>query len=72
MASEMEAELGGLFEHSQKATSMKTTLTDMGQPQPQMAMETDNTEANSIVNGTENKIKSRAIDIIFYWVRDRI
>ena len=34
MVSSMEAELGGLFENFQKATSMRTALSEMGHPQP--------------------------------------
>ena len=35
-------------------------------------MATENTLANSIVNGTEKQKKSRGIDMRFYWVRNRI
>ena len=52
MKSGMEAELGGLLENYQKATSMITSLVEMGHQQPPARVETDNTVANSIVNGT--------------------
>ena len=52
MASDTEAELLGLFENCQKATSTRTALADMGHQQPPTPMETDNTAANSTVNGT--------------------
>ena len=55
MALAAESELGGLFENFQKATSMKTSLEDMGHQQPTTPVATDNTEANSIVNGTKKK-----------------
>ena len=55
IASATEAELGGLFENFQKATSTRTTLLDMGHQQPPTLMATDNTVANSIVNGTAKK-----------------
>ena len=42
----------------------------MGHPQPPPPVAMYNTSANSIINGTNKK--SRAIDMIFYWVRDRI
>ena len=71
MASATEAELGGLFEIFQKSTSMRTALADMGHLKPPTPVATDNTVANSIVNGTEKQKTSRAIDMIFYWVRDR-
>ena len=55
MASATEAELGGLFENFQKATSMGTALADMGQLQPPTTVATYNTAANSIVNGTSKQ-----------------
>ena len=53
MASATEAELGGLFGNFQKVTSMSTTLEDMCHQQPPTHVSMDNTEANSIVGGTE-------------------
>ena len=52
MASSTEAELGGFFENFQKATSIQTTLAEMGLPQLPIRVEIDDTEANIIVNGT--------------------
>ena len=72
MSSAMEAKLGGLFENFQKATSMRTDLAEMGHSQPPTLVTTDNTAANSIVNETAKQKRSRAIDMRFYWVRDRI
>ena len=51
MASATEAELGGLFEKCQKATSMRTELAEMGHQQLPTPTATDNTAANSIING---------------------
>ena len=47
-----EAELEGLFEKCQKATYMQMELSEMGHSQPPTPVTTDNTAANSIVNGT--------------------
>ena len=55
MASDTEAELGGLFENCHKLTSMQTALAEMGHSQPPTPVEMDNTAANSIVNGTSKK-----------------
>ena len=52
MASATESELGGLFENYQKATSMGTILAEIVCQQPATPVETDNTAANIIVNGT--------------------
>ena len=51
---------------------MRTALAEMGHLQPPTPMATDNTAANSIVNGTEKHKIYREIDMRFYWVRDRI
>ena len=52
MASSTEAELGGLFENDQKATSMRMALSEMGHQQPPILVATDNIASNIIVNGT--------------------
>ena len=52
MASDTEAELGGLFENCNKETSIWYVLSEMGHPQPQTPVTTDNTATNSTVNGT--------------------
>jgi hypothetical protein len=43
----------------------------MGHPQPATPMQTDNTTAHGILRGTCKQQRSKAIDMIFYWVRDR-
>ena len=45
MASATEADLGGLFEIIQKATSMKTAFAEMGNQQPPTLAATDNISA---------------------------
>ena len=61
MALATEAELGGLFEKCQKATSTQTSLAEMGHSQPPTPVETDKTEANIIVYGTSKKNIQRNI-----------
>ena len=51
---------------------MRTALAEMGHQQPPTLVATDNIATNSIVNGTAKQKRSRAIDMRFYWVRDRI
>ena len=55
MASSMEAELGGLFENFQKATSTRMALVEMGHPQAPTPMANYNAAANIIVNGTQKQ-----------------
>ena len=72
MASSPEAELGWLFENCHSATSMRTALAEMVYLQPSTLVATENIAANSIVNKTEKQKRYRAVDMRFYWVRDRI
>eukprot|EP00978_Attheya_sp_CCMP212_P032512 scaffold127403_cov54-Attheya_sp.AAC.5 len=44
----------------------------MKHPQPPTPVATDNSAAESVLNGTAKQKRSRAIDMQFYWVRDRI
>eukprot|EP00978_Attheya_sp_CCMP212_P031209 scaffold117178_cov43-Attheya_sp.AAC.2 len=44
----------------------------MKHPQPSTPVVTDNSAAKSVLNGTAKQKRSRAIDMRFYWVRDRI
>lgn len=54
------------------AVPMRTTLTEMGHPQPPTPIRTDNSTANGIVNSTIRQNRSKAIDMRFYWLRDRV
>ena len=44
----------------------------MGHPQPPIAIYTDNSTAHGILNGTVTQNRSKAIDMRFYWLRDRV
>ena len=72
MASAAEAELGALFENAKEAVAICHALTEMGHPQPPTPMQVDNTVAHGIVNSNIRQRKSKAIDMHFYWVRDRL
>jgi hypothetical protein len=71
MASASEAEFGALFVNGKEATVLRQTLTDMGWPQPPTPIQTDNSTASGIINHTVKQHKSRAMDMRFYWIRDR-
>ena len=72
MSSAAEAEIGALFLNAKEATVIRTTLMEMGHPQPATPMETDNSTACGIMNRTVKQVRSKAIDMRFYWVRDRV
>ena len=72
MASASEAEIAALFANCKESESLRITLEEMGYKQGATSVETDNTTAAAIVNETCKQIRSKAIDMRFYWVRDRI
>jgi hypothetical protein len=72
MASATEAELGALFMNAQEAVGLRNCLTAMGYPQPATPLKTDNSTANGIINNTMKQKRSKAIDVRFYWLRDRV
>jgi hypothetical protein len=72
MSSAAEAEHGGLFYNCKDAAALHTTLADMGHPQPATPIQTDNACAACIVNGTVKQRRSKAMDMRFYWMRDRV
>jgi hypothetical protein len=72
MSSAAEAELGALFYIAQDACSLRVTLDELGHPQPPTAIQTDNECAKGIANDTVKQRRSRAMDMRFYWIRDRI
>jgi hypothetical protein len=71
LSSAAEAELRALFHNSKEACPLRIALSKMGHPQPATPIATDNSTANSISNDTVKQKRSKAIDMRFYWVRDR-
>jgi hypothetical protein len=72
MSSAAESEVGGLFHNAKEGTVLRTTLQEMGHPQPPTPIATDNSTAAGIMNRTVKQQRSKAIDMRFYWVRDRV
>jgi hypothetical protein len=72
MSSAAEAKIGALCLNAKVATVIQTTLTEMGHPQPASPMETENSTASGIMNQTVKQVRSKAIDMRFYWVRDHV
>ena len=72
MASATEEELKALFMNAQEATVLRNCLEAMGHPQPATPMRTDNNTTNGIINNTMKQKRSKAIDVRFYWIRDRV
>ena len=72
LASAAEAELGALFVNAKEAAALRTTLQEMGHEQPATPIQVDNSTACGIVNTTIQQKRSKAIDMQFYWVQDRV
>jgi hypothetical protein len=72
LSSAAEAELGALFHNGKEACPLCITLTELGHPQPATPISTDNSTATGIANETVKQKRSKAIDMRFYWVRDRV
>jgi hypothetical protein len=72
MASAAEAEVGGLFINGQTACPLRSALEYLGHPQPATIIITDNECAKGIANDTVKQKRSKAIDMRFYWIRDRV
>jgi hypothetical protein len=68
-----EAEYGGLFLNGKEAASQRTTLKDMDFPQrcPTLIV-CDNLCAVGITNSTVKQRRSKAWDMRFHWIRDRV
>jgi hypothetical protein len=72
LSSAAEAELGALFFNAKDGAMLRTTLIDMGHPQPLTPIQTDNACAAGIANDTVKQRRSKAIDMRFYWIKDRV
>ena len=72
LSSAAEAELGALFHNGKEACPLRIALEEMGHPQPATPIATDNNTASGIATDTVKQKRSKAIDMRFYWVRDRV
>jgi hypothetical protein len=72
LSSAAEAELGGLYSNAKKAAYFRVTLDEMGHPQATTPIQTDNACAAGIANKTVKQRQSRAVNMRFYWVQDRV
>jgi len=72
VSSAAEAELAALFHNGKEACPIRTTLEELGHPQPPTPIVTDNSTASGIANDTVHQKRSKAIDMQFYWIRDRV
>jgi hypothetical protein len=71
MGSAAEAEIGSAYTNGQEAVPIRTTLEEMGHPQPATPMQVDNSTAEGFANDTIKQKRSKAIDMRYYWIKDR-
>ena len=69
MSSAVESELGALFLNSTHAISIRNTLISIGHPQPPTPNKTVNTTALGVVTNTIKSKITKAMDMLFYWVK---
>lgn len=72
VGSAAEAEYAALYINGGTAAGHRTTLTDMGHAQPPTIIQCDNSCATGIANGAAKQRKSKAIDMRYHWIRDRV
>ena len=71
-SSAMETEVAATFYNAKEALPFRVTLAEMGHPQPPTPMEVENETAIGFLKITMKQKRSKAIDMRFYWVRDRV
>jgi hypothetical protein len=72
MASAAEAEMGALFYNAKDGAMLRVILEELGHPQGATPLQTDNSCASGIANDTVKQRRSKAIDMRFYWIKDRV
>ena len=72
MSSAAEAEIGAIFINCQDSEPIRNALLKLGHKQPPTPIQTDNSTANGFLNKTIKQKRTKAIDMRFYWVIDRI
>jgi hypothetical protein len=72
MSSAAKAEIGGVFINAKEGAFLRTTLEELGHKQPPTPMDTDNTTATGYRNGTIKQKRTKAMDMHFYWIKDRV
>jgi hypothetical protein len=72
VASVAESEVGAYFHNAQSGAPLRVTLTELGHTQPQAPLRTDNSAAFRILNETIKQKRSKAMDMRYHWLTDRV
>ena len=71
MPSAAVAEIGALYMNARQLLPIRVMCEELGHTQPATPMQTDNNTASGIINGTFNQVRSKAVDMRYYWLMDR-
>lgn len=72
VASATEAELASLFLNAQLGMASRATLSDLGYVQDATPIITDSTTAKGIADQSVRIKRSKAIDMRYFWIKDRV
>jgi hypothetical protein len=72
VGSAAEAEIGATYVNGQEAVPLRVTLEELRHPQPPTPMQVDNTTADGYANDTIKQKRSKAMDMRFHWIQDRV
>jgi acyl transferase domain-containing protein len=72
VASAAESEVGACFHNAQSGAPLRVTLTELGHKQPPTPLRTYNSTAYGIVNETIKQKRSKAMDMRYHWLTDRV
>jgi hypothetical protein len=72
VASAAESEVGACFHNAQSGAPLRVTLAELGHVQPRTPLRTDNSIAFGILNETIKQKRSKAMDMIYHWLTNRV
>ena len=72
MSSAGKAEVAALFHNFKDGIMLRNALNEMGHKQPATPVQTDNSFAAGFSNRRVKQWLSKAIDVSFYWIQDRV
>ena len=72
VASTAEVEVRGLFNNGQTSVPLRITLHELGFTQPPIPIKKDRSADEGIVTATFRQKRSKATDMRFYWMKDRV
>jgi hypothetical protein len=72
VASAAESEVCACFHNAQSGAPLRVTLTELGHTQPPTPLSTDNSTVLGIVNETIKQKRSKAMDMRYHWLTDRV